>query len=210
MAIRTIVKFPDPILKERCAPVTTFDAELHRLLDDMVETMETADGIGLAANQVAVSLRVFVMNVPVEEPGSSSSNGDQGSASDKNRGVARTGLLEVINPTIVASRGDVRFEEGCLSFPNVHEWVHRAAEIDLGFQDRDGQAQKLTARGLLAICIQHELDHLEGLTFIDRLSPLKRRIVLRDYLRENAEEIAEQQLRAKKLRRSVAQEIAGG
>lgn len=196
MAIRTIVKFPDPVLKERCAPVTTFDAELHRLLDDMVDTMETADGIGLAANQVAVALRVFVMGVPEDEPEGASS--DQDNASDRSR------LLEVINPTIVASRGEVRYEEGCLSFPGVHEWVHRAAEIDLSFQDRDGQAQQLTARGLLAICIQHELDHLDGVTFIDRLSPLKRRIVLRDYLRDNAEEIAEQQLRSKKLRRSAA------
>lgn len=185
MAIRTIVKYPDPVLKERCAEVTAFDAGLHQLLDDMAATMATADGIGLAANQIAVTQRVFVMDVPVGEH-------------------ERTGLLEVINPRIVQSKGEVKYEEGCLSFPGVHEWVNRAAEIDLTFQDRHGQEQHLTARGLLAICIQHELDHLEGITFLDRLSPLKRRIVMRDYLRENAEEIADQQHRAKKLRRSGA------
>jgi peptide deformylase len=193
MAIRTIVKYPDPVLKERCSEVTAFDADLHQLLDDMAATMATADGIGLAANQVGVTQRVFVMDVPVDQR-------EPQTAAEP----VRTGLLEVINPRIIQAKGEVKYEEGCLSFPNVHEWVTRAAEIDLVFQDRDGTQQRLTARGLLAICIQHELDHLEGITFLDRLSPLKRRIVLRDYLRENAEEIADQQHRAKKLRRNAA------
>lgn len=189
MAIRSIVTFPHPALKQRCAPVEAFDADLHQLLDDMAETMATAEGIGLAANQVAVAQRIFIMDVPVDRPEPARARRGEPRAAEE---PARTGLLEVLNPRITASRGEVRYEEGCLSFPGVQEWVVRAAEIDLEFQDRHGQPQRLTARGLLAICIQHELDHLEGVVFLDRLSPLKRRIVLRDYLRTNAELIADQ------------------
>lgn len=183
MALRTVVTFPDPILKQRCAEVTDFGAELHTLLDDMADTMAKEEGIGLAANQVAVSLRVFIMDVPV---GQERPDGSQDSI-----------RLEVINPRIVGKRGEVHYDEGCLSFPGVTESVLRAAEIELAFQDRHGVAQQVTATGLVAICMQHELDHLDGITFIDRLSPLKRRVVLRDYLRDNAERIAEQDRKAK-------------
>lgn len=177
MAVLTIRTFPDPILKERCAEVTRFDGELHQLLDDMFETMST-EGIGLAANQVGHSVRLFVMDVPLE--------GDQ-----------RTGRLEIINPRILARRGEVKYEEGCLSFPGMYESVNRAAEIDLAWQDRQGQHVSATMRGLVAICAQHEFDHLEGITFIDRLSPLKRRIAMRDYLREHREAIEDKQFRSR-------------
>ncbi|MFZ4576780.1 MAG: peptide deformylase [Myxococcota bacterium] len=178
MAIRDIVPFPDPILKQRCAEVEVFDAELHQLLDDMADTMGEADGLGLAANQVGVSLRIFVMDVPIDDD-------------------TRTGRIEVINPKVKAKRGELKYEEGCLSFPGVHENVIRAAELDLDFVDRHGQPQAVTARGLVSVCIQHELDHLDGITFVDRLSPLKRRIVLRDYLRENRELIEDAQHKAR-------------
>jgi len=184
MAIREIVTYPDPVLKERCTDVQVFDAELHRLLDDMADTMGVADGIGLAANQIAVTLRLFVMDVPL-------GSRDSDDESD------RTGRIEVINPRITAARGETRYEEGCLSFPGVNEVVTRASEIDLTFQDRTGNEQQLTARGLVAICIQHELDHLDGITFLDRLSPLKRRIALRDYLRDNREQIEDAEHKAK-------------
>ena len=178
MAIREVVTFPDPILKQRCAEVESFDAELRKLVDDMFDTLAVADGIGLAANQVGVSKRVFVMDVPIDDQ-------------------TRTGRIAVVNPRITARRGEVRYEEGCLSFPGVNENVTRAAEIDVSFVDPEGKPQEVTARGLVAICMQHELDHLDGITFLDRLSPLKRRIVMRDYLRENREQIEEAQHKAK-------------
>jgi len=177
MALRTIRTWPDPVLKETCAPVVTFDAALHALLDDLVETMYNGNGIGLAANQVAEKVRVFVADVPLpteegEEPRS-------------------TGVIEIVNPTILARRGEVRVEEGCLSFPGVNENVNRSAEIDVEFQDREGRHKRLTARGLVAICIQHEFDHLDGITFIDRLSPLKRRLAMKSYARAQAERALE-------------------
>ncbi len=178
MATLTIVTYPDPVLKQKCTPVEQFDDALHAFLDALAETMETADGIGLAANQVAVLQRIFVMDVPLRE--------------NEHGETEYTGLLEIINPQIVAKRGEIKYEEGCLSFPGVNEDVTRAHEVDLKFVDRHGQPQHLTAKGLLAICMQHELDHLDGITFLDRLSPLKRKIALRDYLRENREQIEEQ------------------
>lgn len=181
MAVRPIVTFPDPVLKQRCAEVTSFDADLHTLLDDMADTME-GHGIGLAANQVGVSLRVFVMDVPL----GGKSDGRQEVESHES-----TGLLELINPRILARRGEIKYQEGCLSFPGLYEDVNRAAEVDVVFQDRHGQEQRLAAHGLVAICIQHELDHLDGITFVDRLSPLKKRIALRDYLRAQQREALE-------------------
>lgn len=201
MAIREIVTWPDPVLKQKCTDVLQFDAELHTLLDDMAETMATSDGIGLAANQVAVPLRIFVMDVPVGDPDEPRSQ-----CLADGRQATRTGRIEIINPRIVAARGETRYEEGCLSFPGVHEFVNRSAEIDVEFQDRVGVRMRLTARGLVAICMQHELDHLDGITFLDRLSPLKRRIAMRDYLRENRELIEDAQFKAKaRSRRSSSQ-----
>lgn len=165
MAVRSIVTYPAPILKRTCVAVERFDAELHELLDDMRDTMITADGLGLAANQVGVRERLFIMMIPGE-----SEQTDE--------------LFEVINPEITARRGEQRFEEGCLSFPGIAEWVMRAGEIELRYRDRDGGEQVRTLSGLAAVCAQHELDHLDGITFIDRLSPLKRRLALRAYARE--------------------------
>ena len=174
MAIREIVEWPSAILKKRCEAVATFDAELHTLLDDMVQTMRVADGLGLAANQVAVSKRIFVMAIPDDDEG----GGEE--------------LFEIINPVIEARRGEQRFEEGCLSFPGISEMVVRAAEIDLAYVDRDGAAQRRTLGGIAAVCAQHELDHLDGITFIDRLSALKKRLALRAYQREKRARLAEQ------------------
>ena len=172
MALRTIVTWPAAVLKQRCAEVDTFDAELHGLLDDMRETMVVADGLGLAANQVAVSKRVFVMAIP-----------DEGGEDYE--------LFEVINPVIEGRRGEQRFEEGCLSFPGISEFVVRADAIDLAYSDRDGNRQVRTLTGVASVCAQHELDHLDGVTFIERLSPLKRRLAMRAYKREMRAQRAE-------------------
>ncbi len=195
MAVLDVVTFPHPVLKQKCSEVTRFDADLHQFLDDMAETMNEADGIGLAANQVGEALRIFLMDVPT----------NRGS---NEKEVKTTGRIEVINPKIVGQRGEMKYEEGCLSFPGMSEFVTRAAEIDLEYQDRTGAAQKLTAKGLVAVCIQHELDHLNGITFVDRLSPFKRKIAMREYLRQN-QDVIEDQARREKLKARRAQQNVG-
>lgn len=165
MAERTIVEYPHPALRRRCAEVTSFDATLATLLDDMRETMDKANGIGLAANQVAVPLRAFTMVIP--------------GASEDDPGE----FVELVNPVIVGKRGEVRNEEGCLSFPELYEAVLRAAEVDVQYDDRNGVAHRRTFAQIAAVCVQHEIDHLDGVTFVDRLSPLKRRLALRAFQR---------------------------
>lgn len=143
MAIRTIVKHPDPILREKAMVVTKFNANLHKLLDDMAETMYDADGVGLAAPQVGISKRVIVMDC-----------GD--------------GLIEVVNPEIVAFEGEqFDYPEGCLSIPGLRGDVRRHEWIKLRGQDRNGNEIELEANGLLSRCAQHEIDHLNGVLFID-------------------------------------------
>ncbi|NGQ93813.1 peptide deformylase [Brevibacillus sp. SYP-B805] len=152
MAIRTIVKHPDPILREKAAPVTKFNANLHKLLDDMAETMYDADGVGLAAPQVGILKRVIVMDC-----------GD--------------GLIEVVNPEIIAFEGEqFDYPEGCLSIPGLRGDVRRHKWVKLRGQDRHGQPFELEAEDLLARCAQHEIDHLNGVLFIDvaeRVYPVK-------------------------------------
>jgi len=167
------VTWPAPVLKRPCEPVEQFDEELTTLLDDMRQTMADADGLGLAANQVGVSTRLFIMGIPQEEEG-------------------EIELIEVINPVIEARRGEIKYEEGCLSFPEVYQQVLRAAEIDVTYADREGQTQARTFNGLASVCFQHELDHLDGVVFLDRLSPLKRRLALRAYTRSQRNKAEEE------------------
>lgn len=152
MATLEILHFPDPRLRTRAKPVATVDDQLRRLVDDMLETMYAAPGIGLAATQVNVHKRVIVIDLSKEQ--------DQ--------------PLVLINPEIVEQRGVEEMEEGCLSVPGVYERVERADQIKVRALGRDGQAFDLEADGLLAVCIQHEIDHLDGKLFVDYLSPLKR------------------------------------
>ncbi len=200
MASRPIVEFPHPVLKQRCQEVARFDGALWSLLDDMKETMADADGLGLAANQVAVSWRVFTMLVPVPHANGDGRDNDSGKDNDKDKDGAPPEVLELVNPVVVGKRGEIRFEEGCLSFPGVHEQVLRAAEVDVTFQDRHGAAQRRSFGGVAAVCVQHELDHLDGVTFLERLSPLKRRLALRSYQRAQLS----RQLEAEDDRRAAA------
>ena len=170
MAVRTIVTYPSPVLKERCAAVTEFDDALCTLLDDMVETMNEAEGLGLAANQIGLPLRIFTMALPT---------GD-----DEDAPVE---TFEIINPEILSQTGETRFEEGCLSFPGISELVKRAEQVQLRYQDRSGASIVRDFDGVAAVCVQHEFDHLEGITFVDRLSPLKRRLAMRAYKRAAAQ-----------------------
>jgi len=170
MAIREIKKFPDPVLRKKTASVGAIDEDLCRLIDDMVETMHAAPGVGLAANQVGVPLQVAVIDIGDHE--------EEG----KNRP-----LVVLINPEVLSQEGSVVAEEGCLSVPDFTEKVKRAARIKVRAKDRAGKTFELEAGGLMAKALQHELDHLNGILFIDRLSPIKKSIFRRRLKKAMAE-----------------------
>jgi peptide deformylase len=157
MAVLTILEYPDPRLRTMAKPVAAVDARIRRLIDDMFETMYGAPGVGLAATQVDVHERVLVLDVSQE----------------------RNQPLAFVNPEIVTREGVAEGEEGCLSVPGIFDLVDRAARITVRALDRDGKPFELPAEGLLAVCIQHEMDHLEGILFIDHLSRLKRDMILK-------------------------------
>ncbi len=160
MAIRPILTAPDPRLKAVSQAVETVDAATRKLIDDMIDSMYEADGIGLAAVQIGAPQRIIVMDLDQRE--------------------GKKNPRHFINPVITwCSEELATFEEGCLSVPEIWEDVERAAKIKAEFLDRDGKTHELEAEGLLATCLQHEMDHLEGVLFIDHLSRLKRSMALR-------------------------------
>jgi len=168
MAIRTILTAPDPRLKKKSRPVGSVDAEVRRLMDDMLETMYEAPGIGLAAPQLGELKRVIVLDIDRED--------------------VKTGPLFMANPEIVeASDEDATYEEGCLSVPEHYSDVVRPAKVTVRYLDRDGAQQELACEGLLATCVQHEIDHLDGVLFIDHISALKRNMILRKLLKARKE-----------------------
>ncbi|MFG6448693.1 peptide deformylase [Roseateles sp. BYS180W] len=153
MAVLDILKYPDPRLQTVARPVAVIDDRVRQLVDDMLETMYAAEGVGLAATQVNVHERVVVMDV------------------SEDRQQPRV----LINPEIIAHSAEVvDGEEGCLSVPTIYDKVPRHARVTVRAQDREGQTYEFEAEGLLAVCVQHELDHLTGKVFVDYLSPLKR------------------------------------
>jgi peptide deformylase len=162
--ILDIVEYPDKKLREKSKEVKNFDKTLHKLLDDMYETMISESGIGLAAIQVAKPLRALIINLPDEE-------GNQ----DKEN------LLEIINPVITHKDGEIYYQEGCLSVPTFYEDIKRFSRVTINYQDRDGNTKTLEAEELLAIAIQHEMDHLEGILFIDKLSYSRRKKFEKEY-----------------------------
>ena len=157
--ILKIVKYPEPVLSQPGEPVTKFDAELKKLADDMFETMYASQGIGLAAPQVAVSKRVTVV--------------------DLSQGKDPEQKLVIINPEIIFREGKQNEEEGCLSFPEIREKVQRAAKVKIRAQDLKGKWFEMDGEDLLSRCFQHEIDHLDGMLFIFRMSSLKRDLALR-------------------------------
>ena len=160
MSILKIIKYPEPILKEMCEPVEKISKELEKLLDDMAETMYAAPGLGLAAPQVGVLKRVIVVDVSSKEEGQ------------------KRELFQIINPKISKKEGAIEYEEGCLSIPNFYQIMKRAEKIVIEGLDKKGKQISIEAEGLLAICLQHEIDHLDGKLIIDKASPLKRKIYL--------------------------------
>ncbi|GIL01253.1 MAG: peptide deformylase [Alphaproteobacteria bacterium] len=182
MSIKPIITIPDPILREVSRPVERIDAELLRLLDDMLETMYDAPGIGLAGIQVGVPLRIVTIDVARRRRAEEAAgDGEQAAAAAEDAEEERDPLF-LINPVILA-RSDERsvHEEGCLSIPEYYAEVERPAACTVSFLDRDGRQQLIEAQGILATCLQHEVDHLDGRLFIDYLSRLKRDMVIKRF-----------------------------
>jgi peptide deformylase len=152
MAILNILHYPDPRLRKKALPVEKVDNEIKQLVDNMLETMYQAPGIGLAASQADIQKRIIVIDISED----------------------KSNPLCFINPEILVSDGEEEMEEGCLSVPGIYEKVSRAEHIKVRALDREGRSFEMEADGLLAICIQHEIDHLEGKLFVDYLSELKR------------------------------------
>ena len=164
MALREIRTYPDPVLRNKTSRVERIDSTLDRLIEDMVETMHAAPGVGLAANQVGVPLQLAVIDLSSRE--------------DEEQ---RHPLLVIINPELLVMEGSVLEEEGCLSIPDYAEKVRRAARVKVRAQDRTGKQFELEAEGLMAKALQHEIDHLNGLLFVDRLSSLKKHLFKRRF-----------------------------
>jgi peptide deformylase len=152
MAVLNILEYPDPRLKKVATPVAAVTPEIQKLVRDMAETMYSAPGVGLAATQVNVHKRVVIIDIS----------------------EARDDLKVFINPELVSAEGEAEYEEGCLSVPGYYDKVTRAARIVVRAQNERGEPFELGAEGLLAVCIQHEMDHLLGKVFVEYLSPLKR------------------------------------
>lgn len=165
-----VLTYPNKILYEKSKEVTKFDAEFGKFLDDMYETMIAKSGIGLAAIQVGKPIQALVINLADEE-------GIQNKAD----------LLEIINPKIIKANGEQTYQEGCLSVPGFYEDVKRAENIVLKYQNRKGESCELKADGLLAVCIQHEIDHLNGHLFIERIGYNKRKKFNQEFKKKQKE-----------------------
>lgn len=168
MAKLSILEYPDPRLRNRAEPVTKVDAQIRQLVDDLLETMYSASGIGLAATQVDRHVRVLVVDI-----------------SD-----ARNEPYCLINPEIVETEGNTSSDEGCLSVPEYYDAIERAERIRIRALDRDGNPTEFEANGLLAICLQHEIDHLDGKLFVDYLSEMKRQRLRKKYLKKSKQDPA--------------------
>lgn len=161
MAILEIKKYPEKILKQTAQPITSINSSIQRLIDNMIETMYAAPGVGLAAPQVGVSKRLAVIDISVKD--------------------SKLPLLVLINPEILKKEGNIEFEEGCLSIPEYTTKISRAERIFAKALDRMGNKIEIEAEGLLAIALQHEIDHLNGVLLIDRISTIKREFFKKRY-----------------------------
>ena len=160
--VREIVVYPDKRLKLISKEVESFNGALHDLLDDMYETMRARNGVGLAAIQVGIDLRALIINIPLED-------------TDGDHDQPKENTLEMINPVIIEKDGTEKFQEGCLSIPGVYEEVERAKHVKVEYCDREGNKHTIEDDDFLAVAIQHEMDHLDGKVFIEKLSYMKRK-----------------------------------
>jgi peptide deformylase len=168
MAIRSILHYPDPRLRQKAAPVTEITPEIKKLVEDMAETMYAAPGVGLAATQIGEPHRVFLVDIAGEDEPSK--------------------LHVFINPEIVKTEGEQCAPEGCLSFPGISEEIKRASKVTVKAMGVDGKPFQLEADGLLAVAVQHENDHLDGVLMIDKMGMLKKRIVQRKMQKRGGDE----------------------
>ena len=168
MAVLEILHFPNPVLKRKSQPIQKIDEKILKLVQDMAETMYSAPGVGLAAPQVGHSLRLALIDVtPADQPKK---------------------LLVLINPQIVSTEGECTWEEGCLSVPDCSDEVRRSKKVVVRYQNLQGETVEIAGEDLLAIALQHEIDHLDGVLFFDRLSLLKRRLIKKKFQRKDKEE----------------------
>ncbi|MCP4197206.1 MAG: peptide deformylase [Proteobacteria bacterium] len=163
MALLEIVVYPDERLQSESEPVAEVNDQVRKLIDDMAETMYTAPGIGLAANQVGINQRIIVVDVEYSD--------------------VAPNLIALINPEITESEGEIVWEEGCLSFPEIREEILRSAHLKAKALNRNGEPFEIEADGLLAVALQHEIDHLNGVLLIDHVSFLKRRMIHRQLVK---------------------------
>lgn len=178
MALLEILTFPDPRLAVKSTNVEKVDDRIRKLIDDMFETMYQSDGVGLAAPQVGEPIRLIVVDCAPRPEGE-----------DPDAPLGPREPHAIVNPEIVTKSGTILWEEGCLSVPGYTDEIERAENVTVRGLDRDGQPMTLEASGLLAVCLQHEIDHLDGVLFVDRLSRLKQTMVKKK-LRKRAEETA--------------------
>ena len=168
MSVKKIVTIPDPILKQKSLPIKNVDSSVKKLMDDMLETMYAAPGIGLAAVQTGILKRLVVIDISKDD--------------------VKKNLLFLINPEIIfKSKNTSSYEEGCLSLPGQFAEIERPAECHINYIDYNGKEKKLKADGLLATCIQHEIDHLNGILFIDYLSKLKKDMIIKKLVKQKKE-----------------------
>jgi len=165
MAVLEILKYPHPLLKKRCKEVDAVDDEMKKLIENMAETMYKANGIGLAACQVGVSLRVIVLDVSPIDP--------------------RHGFFAMVNPEIISEEGETEHEEGCLSVPDCIEKIKRKEKVGVRGVSPEGTGVEVTGEGILGFALQHEIDHLNGVLILNRMSGLKREIYRRKLKKEN-------------------------
>jgi peptide deformylase len=190
MAKLKIYTFPDLVLAKKAAPIKRVEKSYFKLADDMLETMYHAPGIGLAANQVGILERILVIDTEYdfeELPEGEEHLAREGTEIVDGGWIKNKDSKIIINPEIIDKEGSILFSEGCLSVPEYSAEVKRAEKITLRYQDIDGLSHDLKAEGLLAIAIQHEMDHLDGKLFIDRLSPIKKEVVRKRLRKERAE-----------------------
>lgn len=162
--IREILSYPNKILKQKSSEVLEFDSKLHKLLDDMNDTMNSRGGVGLAAIQIGIPLRVLIINIP-----------------DENDEQLPQNLIEAINPKITEKEDEIIFREGCLSVPEFYEEIRRSRRVKVEYFDRLGNKRELFCEDFMAVAWQHEMDHLDGKLFIEKLSILKRKKFEKEY-----------------------------
>lgn len=180
--VREILVYPDKRLKLISKEVKSFNGALHDLLDDMYHTMCGNNGVGLAAIQIGVDLRVLIINIPLDDP-----HGEEYADKEKRNDQPKENTLEMINPVIVEQDGSEKFQEGCLSVPGVYEDIERAKHVKVEYFDREGKKQTIEDNDFLAVAIQHEIDHLDGKVFIEKLSFLKRKKFEKEWAKKQKE-----------------------